>query len=455
MDYNGEDKYLLSLTKKKEKMKRSHTTTTTKSKNKKIKQQDAFSKMKPTFSFPLELSFHEYVSDDLLAEIFKYISHLNSYFNLMLVNKQFHQVLFSVEANCFEFICLNYSKALQMPNYDLVKRCTLNDNDRYHLFDQFDSVNETETKTVDVNDSETEHRTRKDHLKPFPFNKLKYIEIYSDEGHLLSPLFIKLNKQELEHIRLNSSLCKEVLQLIVNECSNLKTLEIEDLYDLEHVSSSNSSVTTFKYNDTGVFLEYTSDATNINDMMNEYLVSWFPNLRYIEIEPLTIHLEIIQLFRMLLKPSFPMLKKLKLHVVVFHCEDEKELINSSEYKKFSELTKLPEMELTCEYTNMAILLGLLFKKDVRSKIHVISRMDGTFFANMKSLIENVFGSKEDRQNVLDSLEFFRSSLFVEYDSDYDSPEESDNDNEESDSDDNEDENSQENDEKSEENEEDE
>lgn len=122
------------------------------------------------------LSFHEMIPDEVLALIFKYISDVSSFSNLMYVNKRFHRVLFSVEMNCFEYIDFEFTDALKMPNFDLVRSCIINafdevddeadDNDDNNIDDE---VNNTDIIAVSTN--QTTNPTTLNTKTLFPFQK--------------------------------------------------------------------------------------------------------------------------------------------------------------------------------------------------------------------------------------------------------------------------------------------
>ena len=54
-------------------------------------------------------TFNHLIPNEVLALIFQYISDLKSFARLMLVNRQFHQVLFAPELECFKFVLFSYS----------------------------------------------------------------------------------------------------------------------------------------------------------------------------------------------------------------------------------------------------------------------------------------------------------------------------------------------------------
>ncbi|KAG2373563.1 hypothetical protein C9374_012026 [Naegleria lovaniensis] len=382
----------------------------------------------------IQLSFHEMIPDEVLALIFQYISDISSFSNVMLVSKHFHRVLFSVESNCFEFVDLDYLQALQMPDFDLVRRCIINDNDwGFDSDDDNDDDNNDDQDNVLNNNADTttnekmskdaiDDQTMNQTLKAsFPFTKLKYIKLDGFGDNLsVFPLLGKMNKTTIEHICYNNYLDEQLLQLLINEFPNLKKLEVADFSEYQKVYSSNHSVTAFKLNEVDGYATYGySEPTNVCSFLRVLLSPCFPNLQFIEFEPVVYYVDIIDLIRLLIDPLFHSVKKLKVHVVVFGNEDFDELINRNDWKMCCELKQIPELELTCEFTNMAILLYTLFQGKT-TKVQVVSTQQGTRLTSMKSLIGNIFA--DDRKNILKLVEQqqeFNQTL-VSYASDYES-----------------------------------
>ncbi|KAG2373564.1 hypothetical protein C9374_012027 [Naegleria lovaniensis] len=268
----------------------------------------------------------------------------------------------------------------------------------------------------------------------FPFSKLQYVELCSGDCSILSLLKI-LNKTEIHHICLNDGVSKELLQFIVNEFPNLRTLEVADFSDLERISTCNTSVTTFKWNHyLGHGKEcYDMESINIHDVLSDLIAPCFPNLQHIEIENPTFHIDIIQLVRLWTNttPLFPSLKKLSIHVVVYECEHKEQVLSRVEWMKFCDLKHLPELELSCEYSTVASLLLALFEsKAKRLKIHVIDQeCGGIRFSSMHELLENVF--EQDVSTQLKGILSERiSSKVITYETDYESSEESEDEEEE-------------------------
>nr|CAG4718400.1 unnamed protein product [Naegleria fowleri] len=381
------------------------------------------------------LSFHEMIPDEVLALIFKYISDVSSFSNLMYVNKRFHRVLFSVEMNCFEYIDFEFTDALKMPNFDLVRSCIINafdevddeadDNDDNNIDDE---VNNTDIIAVPTN--QTTNPTTLNTKTLFPFQKLRKVQFDElDDCSILPVLTKKLNKAEIEHICYNNYLCKELLKVFVEEFPNLKTLEVADYSDSEKISSSSDSVTTFKLNEIDGYATYGySEPSNVFNLLKDQLMHSLPNLQYIEFQPAVYHVDITQLFWLLTKPVFCSLKKLKIHVTVFDGDDN-DPINAKAWRKFYEMKSLPKLELTCEFTHMAILLQALFGQKVECiQVHVISAHCGSSFSTMKDLIWNIFADKQCRNEILKLTEqgYDKYKALISYHSDYDISEENDN-----------------------------
>ncbi|KAG2373565.1 hypothetical protein C9374_012028 [Naegleria lovaniensis] len=366
-------------------------------KTKKIKKESL-----PSFILP----FHEMVTDDLLALIFKYISEKSSFANIMLVSKHFRRVLFSVELNCFEFTFFYYREALQMPDFDLVRVCGMNYSDLYNNHQSTD-------------------------ITSFPFNKLKYINLEGFNEHSFTSLVTKLNTKEIEHICYDSYLCTTVLRAL-NEFSNLKTLEVADISEPIEVTVTNSCVTTFKLNE--VMDETASPVgydqpIEIYEFLENTLPICFPNLQTIEFEPVYYYLELRQLLRLLIKPTFRSLKKLKIHVIIdehYDTRNENFLISSDEWKRCRELKRAIELELTCEYSHVAsLLLALFVPHTTRMDVMVVPQNMGSYYSSLESLIGNIFASKQDRNDILQQLKqgyhFYKA--LTTYHDDYESPEE--------------------------------
>lgn len=215
----------------------------------------------------------------------------------------------------------------------------------------------------------------------------------------------------------------------MEEFPNLKTLEVADYSDSEKISSSSDSVTTFKLNEVDGYATYGySEPSNVFNLLKDQLMHSLPNLQYIEFQPAVYHVDITQLFWLLTKPVFCSLKKLKIHVTVFDGDDN-DPINAKAWRKFYEMKSLPKLELTCEFTHMAILLQALFGQKVECiQVHVISAHCGSSFSTMKDLIWNIFADKQCRNEILKLTEqgYDKYKALISYHSDYDISEENDN-----------------------------
>ena len=293
--------------------------------------------------------------------------------------------------------------------------------------DDDDDENNSDGTSDDEHNDHKQDQTQLNHHGTFPFTRLKYVVFDGYGDDLMVPLLRKLmNKHEIEYICLNCYLCTEILQTLVSEFPNLKTLEVSNVFGLANINMTNKSVTSFivnDENDSGVSLDY-------DDLLRDVLqviAECFPNLERIEFECRDFFMDVVQLLRLLISPAFKSLKKLKVHVVNFFAENDDDFFNMDEWNKFSELKQLPELELSCEFTNMAILLMTPFKpKSSRIHVRLVSSSYGYYCKSMKDLIGNSFNtSKNHRRTMWRSVGEWREEFLkqISYDNDYENPEE--------------------------------